>query len=242
MGLQTVTWLLDGVMVHEDSLGSVASIEPGQLNWMTAGAGIAHAERHPDLVPSVEGPGEASRIHGVQMWVALPDSTRDGPPAFETHAELPRYADGELCATVLAGDLFGLRSPAREDSPIVGAELRIDGAGEFEVPVSPDFEHALFAVEGVFEIEAESFDDGCIVHLGMKRERLAIRTLGPARVMLIGGAPFNEELLMWWNFVGRTEDEIRAAHADWEARERFAPIPNFDGERIGAPPLPGSRR
>jgi redox-sensitive bicupin YhaK (pirin superfamily) len=229
-GLSTVTWLIEGMAVHRDSLGSEQPIRPGQLNLMTAGHGIAHAEQTP-----VERRGA---LHGVQFWVAQPEATRHGAAAFEHHTELPRLGVGPWAATVLMGELDGVRSPARTDSPLVGVELLATGAGAAEVPLDPRFEHALVVVEGRIAAGGEPLAIGEVGILEVGDESVRIETDGPARWLLIGGEPFEARVQMWWNFVGRTREEMTAAVADWNGGdERFGRV-HSSLERIPAPSTP----
>jgi hypothetical protein len=229
-GLSTVTWLVEGMAVHRDSLGSEQPIRPGQLNLMTAGHGIAHAEQTP-----VERRGA---LHGVQFWVAQPEATRHGAPAFEHHAELPRLGVGPWAATVLLGELQGERSPARTDTPLVGVELLATGAGAAEVPLDRSFEHALVVVEGRIAVGGEPLGVGEVGILEPGEESVGIRTDGPARWLLIGGEPFEARVQMWWNFVGRTREEMTAAVADWNGGdERFGQV-HSTLDRIPAPVTP----
>lgn len=229
-GLSTVTWLVEGMAVHRDSLGSEQPIRPGQLNLMTAGHGIAHAEQTP-----VERRGA---LHGVQFWVAQPEATRHGAPAFEHHAELPRVGVGPWAATVLLGELQGERSPARTDTPLVGVELVAAGAGAAEVPLDPGFEHALVVVEGRIAVGGEPLGVGEVGILESGEESVGIRTEGPARWLLIGGEPFEARVQMWWNFVGRTREEMTAAVTDWNGGdERFGAVQSTL-DRIPAPVTP----
>jgi redox-sensitive bicupin YhaK (pirin superfamily) len=231
IGLQTVTWLLAGEVLHRDSLGSEQLIRPGQLNLMTAGRGVAHAE---------EGTGYRGDLHGVQLWVAQPDATRSGDPAFEHHAELPRHEGPGFEATVLVGDLDGTRtaSPARRDTDHVGMDLSVHG--DATLPLRADFEHALVVLAGEVVVAGEEVvRPGALAYLGLGRDELAVATAGAgdgARVLLLGGVPFDAPVLMWWNFVGRTKDEIGAAFDDWTDGDeaRFGPVRSHL-DRIGAP-------
>ena len=227
-GLQTVTWLLEGEQRHRDSLGSDQVIRPGQLNLMTAGAGVVHAEESLDF---------RGRIHGVQLWVALPDTVRASPPSFEHVAELPSVALGAAVATVLVGSLAGVTSPAGVHSPILGADLRV-GPGTAGLPLEPAFEHAVLVLEGAVEVEARTVAPGTLAYLGPGRHDLALRAGSPARALLLGGTPFGEPLLMWWNFVARTREELGAARRAWvEGDDRFgAVVSGLD--RMPAPGLP----
>jgi quercetin 2,3-dioxygenase len=223
IGLQTVTWLLEGETLHTDSLGSEQLIRPGQLNLMSAGHGVAHAE---------DGRGYGRAGHGVQLWVAQPDATRNGPAAFEHHADLPALALDAGTATVMVGELGGVRSPARTDSPLVGAELALDGS--VELPLAPAFEYALVALVGSVSVEGTRVGPDELVYVGRGRDSLRVDAAPSTRALLLGGEPF-DEILMWWNFVARTRDEMDAAYRDWEAEsDRFGAV-HSNLPRIGAP-------
>jgi redox-sensitive bicupin YhaK (pirin superfamily) len=216
IGLQTVTWLLEGQALHRDSLGSEQVIAPGQLNLMTAGEGVAHSEEGTD---AYQGP-----MHGVQLWVAQPEATRHGAPAFEHHEELPRVELGHSVATVLVGDLEGAQSPARRDTDHAGYELALR-PGTTTLPLRTDYEHALVVLAGVVEVDGTTIAPGRLAYLGVGRDELALTAVVPTRVLLTGGVPFPDSVLMWWNFVARTREEVEAAHADWASgAERFGPV------------------
>ena len=226
IGLHTVTWLVEGEVLHRDSLGSEQLIRPGQLNLMTAGHGVSHAEETP-----VGGGGVQ---HGIQLWVAQPHVTRHGPAAFEHHADLPAVPFGPLVATVLVGEIGGERSPARADTRLVGAEIATAG-GAGAVPLDPSFEHALVVLDGAFAADGSTVEPGVLAYLGAGRDELVVEAPGPARAVLLGGEPFAEQIVMGWNFVARSRDEIDRAAADWNAgHERFG---NVDSAlaRIPAP-------
>lgn len=206
MGLQTVTWLLEGELVHRDSLGSEQLIRPGQLNLMTAGHGVAHAEEMLD--------GYRGGVHGVQLWVAQPSATRDGPPAFEHHAELPQLELDNAQATVLVGEMGSARSGARRDTEHVGVDLDLRG-GSATLPLDPAFEYALVVMAGAVEVEGQEATPGHLIYLGAGRDELSLGTTERSRLLLLGGAPFEERLLMWWNFVARTKEEVDTGYRDW---------------------------
>ncbi len=208
MGLQTVTWLLEGELVHRDSLGSEQVIRPGQLNLMTAGSGVAHAEEAP--------PGYRGAVHGVQLWVAQPSVTRHGPPDFEHHAELPLVELDHCGATVLVGELAASKSAARRDTDHVGVDLDLRG-GTTTVPLDPEFEYALVVMSGAIRADGAGAAPGHLVYLGAGRDELGLSTGGQSRVLLLGGPPFQERLLMWWNFVARSRDEVEAGYVDWSS-------------------------
>jgi redox-sensitive bicupin YhaK (pirin superfamily) len=229
IGLQTVTWLVEGEALHRDSLGSEQVIIPGQLNLMTAGRGVSHSE---------EGTGRyRGRVHGVQLWVAQPSTTRHGSPAFEHHAELP-HVDLECgTATVLVGDFAGLVSPARRDTDHVGVDVDLR-AGTSGFPMRRDYEHALVVLTGSVLVDGTVVEPGHLAYLGTGRDELGLIVERDARILLVGGIPFDEQVLMWWNFVARTREEILVAHADWTAAaDRFgyveSPLRRID---VGPPP------
>ena len=224
IGLQTVTWLLDGAALHRDSLGTEQVIAPGQLNLMTAGHGVAHSE---EATGSYRG-----LMHGVQLWVAQPEATRHGAPAFEHHAELPRVALDDAVVTILIGNLDDVGSPARRDTDHAGFELDLH-PGAMTMPLRADYEHALVVLDGHTVIDGALVAPGQLAYLGAGRDELHLTTDTRTRAILIGGIPSPERLLMWWNYVARTRDEITAAHADWTAAsERFghvgSPLPRID--------------
>ena len=227
IGLQTVSWLLEGEILHRDSLGSEQIIRPGQLNLMTSGRGIAHSEESPS--------DRSPRLHGVQLWVALPEAHRNGEPTFEHLPELPQAGFGALRATVLMGGLGDAQSPAWGHSPMVGAELTSDRDGREELPLDPAFEHAVALLGGRAAIGDMALEPGITYLLPPGSESLSLALEKGARVLLLGGEPFPEPILMWWNFVSRTPEEMAAARADWEAG-RFGRV---EGglPAIAAPPL-----
>jgi redox-sensitive bicupin YhaK (pirin superfamily) len=227
VGLHTVTWLLDGAMLHRDSLGSEQLIRPGQLNLMTAGEGIAHAEEH---VPTYRG-----RMHGVQLWVAQPESTRHGSPAFVHHPELPQAEVSGAVGTVLVGELAGVASPARHDTELVGADLAIR-PGATTWPLRQDFEHAIVVLDGEVAVADEVIRPGQLGYLGRGRDSLDLAALEPSRVLLLGGLPFEEPIVMWWNFVARTKEELGRARTQWSTYdERFGEVASTLA-RVPAPP------
>ena len=229
IGLQTVTWLTDGEVLHLDSLGSEQVIRPGQLNLMTAGHGVVHAE---ERTGRYRGP-----LEGVQLWVAQPEGTRDGGPAFEHHAELPQAELPGAEATVLVGSFAGATSPARRDTEHLGVDLRLR-AGTVEVPLDPRFEHALVLTHGAVVVDGVRVEPGHLAHLGADRGACPLTVPEGARGLLLGGLPFPEPLLMWWNFVARTQDEITAAQQAWaRGDERFGAVASrLDRIEVGPPP------
>lgn len=246
-GLQTVTWLFAGAVEHRDSVGSHQVVRPAQLNLMTAGHGIQHSE--------VSLPGTRF-LHGVQFWVALPDADRHGPPSFEHHADLPFVeldgADGRpgACAVVVMGALAGERSAATTFSPLVAAELRLPAGAVVDIPVDPAFEHGFLVDDGEVLVEGTQVKPASLGYAAPGHRRLRVQTsdASSAVMMLLGGAPFGEDILMWWNFVARTHDEVVEARARWQAglaaggaSERFGHVVGYPGPALPAPDLPTVR-
>jgi redox-sensitive bicupin YhaK (pirin superfamily) len=230
-GLQTVSWLLDGEILHRDSLGSVQTVRPGQLNLMTAGRGIAHSEESP--------PGRPATLTGLQLWLALPDADRRIEPRFEHHAALPLFTDGGLAATVLVGSLGELVSPARVHAPLVGADVAVRGSGT--LPLDPAYEYGVLPLRGPVRVDGGPVPPDTLLYLGRGRAALPVSSDVDGRLLLLGGEPFGERLVMWWNFVGRSHEEIVAMRSDWAQRRGFDPVRGFDGDALPAPSLPGVR-
>jgi hypothetical protein len=202
IGLQTVSWLIDGEVLHRDSLGLEAMVRPGGVNFMTAGRGIAHAEETPR-----ENRGS---LNGVQLWIALPDAERNGAPSFEHVPEVPRDEPrGAIVQTFRSGE------------DIHGAD--IEAHERVELPLNPRFEHGLFDLANN---TLYYFEPG----------QSSIELEASSRVLLIGGLPFPEPILMWWNFVARTPEEIAEARAAWEEGQ-FGPVRGYEGPRLHAPEL-----
>ncbi len=246
IGLQTVTWLFEGEVLHRDALGSVQTIEPGQLNLMTAGYGICHSEegtlrRFPNQ----------RRLHGVQLWTALPDRDRHGEPAFEHVAEVPELTVDGARVRVFMGALGGVASPARAYSPLVAAQLDIPAGTLVRLPVSAAFEHAVLLDAGELRVAGQAVEPAWLAYLAPGADELLLEAgESPVRAVLMGGEPFGEQVLMWWNFVGRTHEEVVEARAQWQAaiadgdgegRRRFGAVQGYDGAPLPAPDLPHVR-
>lgn len=233
IGLQTVSWLVAGEILHRDSLGNRQEIRPGRLNLMTAGRGISHSEQTPARHSGV--------LQGVQLWVALPNADRDVSPAFTHHPDLPVISDGGLTATVLMGELGGATSPAKCYTPLVGAEISLAAGSDARVPLRADFEYAVLTLDGAATVDEAPLKPGPLLYLGAGRTSLRLRCGSDARLMLIGGEPFAERLVMWWNFVARDHDEIVQARAEWVSGSGFGEVRGYDGPAIPAPPMPITR-
>jgi quercetin 2,3-dioxygenase len=228
IGLQTVTWLLAGEALHRDSLGTEQVLAPGELNLMTAGRGIAHSE---EATGSYAGP-----LQGVQLWVAQPESTRHGEPAFEHHGELPRLDLGGVEATVLVGEVEGVRSPARRDTDHVGADLQLR-AGPSVLPLRTEHEYAVFVLEGSVAVAGNPVAAGQVAYVGVGHDELPLEAREPARAMLLGGTPFEDRLVMWWNYVARSQDEVSQAHRSWtDADGRFGQVASPLPRMVPDPP------
>src|SRR6185437_9912843 len=210
-GLQTVSWLFAGEVEHRDSLGTHALVRPGELNLMTSGHGICHSE--------VSTPA-TTVLHGVQLWVALPDADRDRARDFWHYA--PPAADlGGATARVFLGTLAGQRSPVPAYSPLLGAEIVLTPHARLALPADPAFEHGVLVDAGPVSMSGIRLEPAQLGYRppGAATVELANLTGVPARVLLLGGTPFEEDIVMWWNFVGRSHEEIAAFRQAWEAED-----------------------
>ena len=231
MGLQTVSWLHDGEVLHRDSLGSLQTVRPRELGLMTSGRAIAHSEESPR--------DHARYLHGAQLWVALPDAQRHTAPAFEHHPVLPEITGGGgLHATVILGEIDGAASPGTIHTPLVGADLTLAAGTDARLPLVPDFEYAVLTMSGEAEADGVRLAPGSLLYLGCGRRELPLRADVDSSLMLLGGEPFEERIIMWWNFVARTSDEITTARTDWTTGSRFGEVHGYAGPRLSAPALP----
>lgn len=222
-GLQTVSWLFRGEIEHRDSGGNVGTVRPGEVNLMTSGAGICHSEVS---TPTTE------TLHGVQLWIALPDSARNiAPRSFEHYS--PEPVDlGEGQATVFLGELCGMKSPVQTFTPLVGAEIRVKKNSSLAIPLDPAFEHGVLVDAGTITVEDVAIPHAALAYVGVGTERIVISNHSDSdgRVLLIGGQPFAEEIVMWWNFVGRSTEEIRKSRDAWQAQtDRFGTVVGYQG-------------
>ncbi|MFE9255358.1 pirin family protein [Streptomyces sp. NPDC006879] len=230
MGLQTVSWLHEGEVLHRDSTGSSEVIRPRQLGLMTSGRAISHSEESPK--------SHARLLHGAQLWVALPQAHRNVEPHFQHHTDLPRVLGPGLTATVILGTLDGTTSPGSVYSPLVGADLTLTAGAEARLPLEPDFEYAVLSMSGEVHVDGVPVLPGSMLYLGCGRPELPLRASSDAALMLLGGEPFEEELVMWWNFIGRSQQEITEARRDWTEGSRFGEVKGYDGAPLAAPELP----
>jgi quercetin 2,3-dioxygenase len=238
IGLQTASWLFEGLVLHRDSLGSRQLIRPGELNLMTAGRGIAHSED--------SAAGRPALLHGLQLWIALPQQDRFTEPRFAHHADLPVVHEGHrdgATVTVVVGEHRGERSPAEVFTPLVGLEVSVPGGDDFVLPVREDFEHAVVAADGSAVVAGALIAPGLLAHLPTGVSEIRFSPAGGrrhARFLVLGGVPFGERLVMWWNFVARTGEEIARACGDWavQGSGRFGEVRGYPGPPLPAPPLP----
>ena len=229
IGLATVTYLFEGEIVHRDSLGSHQPIRPGEINWMTAGRGIAHSERtSPDLRK------QGSRVHGLQLWVALPLAREEDDPEFQHHPAdtLPELRLGGARVRVLAGSAYGEQSPVRVSSPLFYVEVAMSAGSLLSVPAEHD-ERAAYVVEGAIECGSERAEPGRMIVFAGGAD-VSLRAAAGARIVLIGGAPIDGKRHIWWNFVSSSKDRIEQAKRDW----REGRFPNVAGDEVEFIPLP----
>ncbi|MGW4345979.1 pirin family protein [Streptomyces sp. NPDC004690] len=230
-GLQTVSWLFSGEIEHRDSLGSHALVRPGELNLMTGGHGISHSEFST---------ARTSVLHGVQLWVALPEEHRHTARDFRHHVPEPVRTDGAEIRVFL-GALAGSVSPVPVFTPLLGAEITLAPHASVTLAVDPAFEHGLLVDQGDVRLAGTVLRPAELGYVRPGRGTLTLRneSAGPARTVLLGGAPFEEEIVMWWNFLGRSHDDIVRARQEWEeASDRFGVVEGCPAERLPAPALP----
>jgi redox-sensitive bicupin YhaK (pirin superfamily) len=236
-GLQTVSWLFAGEIEHRDSTGAHTVVVPTELNLMTAGRGIQHSE---------VSTANTTELHGAQLWIALPNRERNHAPFLEHFAPEP-VQFGDAIVHVFLGTLVGYTSPATAFSPIVGAQLDLAPDAVVDLPITPSFEHGVLLDRGTLSIDGEDLPVSHLAYRETGADSLRL-TAGPegARILLIGGAPFGESIVMWWNFIGRTHDEIVAFRAEWQAdviaagtpEGPFGAIPEYPGNALPAPAMP----
>ncbi|MEU3899827.1 pirin family protein [Streptomyces sp. NPDC045251] len=231
-GLQTVSWLFSGEIEHRDSLGTHALVRPGELNLMTGGFGIAHSE-----VSTTD----TTLLHGVQLWVALPDEHRGTDRDFQHYAPVPVPLDNGT-VRVFLGSLAGDISPISTFTPLLGAEVSLDPGGTMTLDVDAGFEHGVLVDSGDVRVDGDSVRPTELGYLAPGRRTLTLtnESAATARLVLLGGPPFPEEIIMWWNFVGRSHDEIVQAREDWMKGDRFGEVYGYDGVPLPAPELPNA--
>lgn len=238
-GLQTASWLFGGEIEHRDSVGTLGRIHPGQLNLMTAGRGISHSE---------VSFGDATTLHGVQLWIVLPDDARHVEPFFERHTAV-RTTVADAALQVFAGSMAGASTPASVFTPLLGAQLDLPPHGRAELPLDSAFEHGLLVDVGPLTVDGTEVARTELAYLAPGADSVVV-TAGEAgaRALLLGGEPFGESFIMWWNFIGRSHDEIAQFRSDWQGDAithsdpggRFG-IVDYDGRALPAPEMPTVR-
>lgn len=230
IGLQTFTWMIEGEVVHRDSLGNEQVVRAGQVNLMTAGRGIAHTE---DSLTN------GTRLHAAQLWIALPDSERHREPAFENYPDLPCVTVGGFSATVLAGTVLGQTAPTRVYSPMMGVDLTCEDTADAQLPLEGAYEHGVLILRGSAQVQGEDLQPGELLYFPPGLSMLDLHCHGETQLLVLGGKPFGEEILLWWNFVARTEAELKIALDSWHAGDdQFGQVrPGSLADRLKAPAL-----
>ena len=229
IGLQTETWLLDGEVLHTDSIDTEAIVRPGGVNIMTSGKGIAHAEMTPKK--------NTGHLDGVQLWIALPDAYRKMEPSFDSILEVPKLEFHGGVIHLFAGSFDKITSPGKFYSEIFGIDLEVHPEDQVEIGLNSEFEHAALVLGGDCIFEDQTLETKTLYYLNPGRSAAAIKSREGCRLLLIGGTPFPEKILMWWNFVGRTPEEIARARSDWEETDRFGKVRGTYKSRLSAPNL-----
>nr|WP_245797307.1 pirin family protein [Corynebacterium aquilae] len=236
-GLQTVSWLFSGALQHDDSNDIHAIVRPGEVNLMTAGRGICHSE---------VSTSDTDQLHGVQLWTVLPEHARNGERRFDHYAPQPIKLQG-ASALVFLGSLFGSTSPIETFTPLVGAEIQLDPHASLAIDVDETFEHGILVDTGAITVEGTPVQRTELAYTGTGATTIHITNTSEdtARLMFLGGTPFEEEIVMWWNFIGRNDEEIRQFQKLWNERDsRFGTVTGYQGHRpdgpawLPAPPLP----
>ncbi|MCU4414947.1 pirin family protein [Acinetobacter sp. WU_MDCI_Axc73] len=233
-GLQTFTWMIEGTMMHTDSLGTKQLIRPYQVNLMTAGHGISHTEVAPDT---------ETKMHAAQLWIALPDEKLNMPPQFDHYPVLPKTQQDQVEFTVLVGEFMGQTSPVAVHTPLVGIDMTAQADAKTRIPLNPKFEYGFLALEGHAWVNGHELTQDNMLVLEPGLEHIEIRIPKGCRVLLIGGEPFETPILLWWNLVGRTTEGLHEAREQWINHDpRFGEIPDYDGPRLEAPTFPDQMR
>jgi redox-sensitive bicupin YhaK (pirin superfamily) len=219
IGLATVTYLFEGQILHRDSLGSLQAIDPGEVNWMTAGSGIVHSERTAPEVRLAPAP-----LFGIQSWIALPERHEETTPGFAHHAvsELPTLEAEGKHVRMIAGSMFGLTAPVKTFSEMVYADVTLEPGAKLPIPAE-HVERAVYVAKGAISIGGDVFGEARLLILN-PGERVTISAVSGARVMVFGGEPMEGPRYIWWNFVSRSKERIEQAKADWRAG-RFPDVP-----------------
>lgn len=232
IGLQTFTWMIEGEVFHHDSLGYQQLIKPYEINLMTAGHGISHVEMSPEN-------SQSSRIHTTQLWIALPDQYRHIDPTFEHYDNLPITEQNDCRFTVLAGEFLGQQSPVKVYSDMMGADIHALKDTVLDIPLKANYEYGILVLQGELKIGEQTIQPDTLIYLDVNQQSLSLSLNADTRLLLIGGVPFGEDIIVWWNFVARTTEEIQQAALDWTSRsDRFGLISEFDDRRLQIPTMP----
>jgi len=234
IGLQTFTWMIEGTMMHTDSLGSKQLIRPKQVNLMTAGHGISHTEVAPDT---------ETKMHAAQLWIALPDAQIAVEPRFDHYPELPVVEKDGVAFTILVGEFLNTTSPVSVYTELLGVDLSATESTKTRLTLNPNFEYGFMALEGTATVNGHELTEDNMVVLEQGVSAIEIEIHAGSRLLLLGGEPFESPILLWWNFVGRTQEELKIARDQWIAQdERFGSIPDYEGPRLEAPAFPDQMR
>lgn len=238
-GLQTITWLFSGQLLHHDSLGYQQPLRRDQLNLMTSGHGISHAE--------VADQQLSEPLHGLQLWSALPPASAHTQPRFDHYPQVPKFTIGECTASLLIGSYYReqgdsaqrFSSPALSFHPSVALILSTPKATALELTLEREFEHALYVVSGRIDCLQQTVMTHQLLNLGSNRQRLAIELSADTKVLLIGGEAFEQPVRMWWNFVAADMQQLQQAQQQWNiGHARFGQVSSYHGDRLMAPELP----
>jgi hypothetical protein len=234
IGLQTFTWMIEGTMMHTDSIGSKQLIRPKQVNLMTAGYGISHTEVAPDT---------ETRMHAAQLWIALPDDKINMAPQFDHYPVLPVVEKDNIEFTVLVGEFMDTVSPVQVHTELLGIDFFAIEQTKTRIPLNPKFEYGFMALEGDAIVNGHDLNSDNMVVVEPGISQIEVELPKGSRLLLIGGEPFESPILLWWNLVGRTQEELKTATEQWINQDaRFGTIPDYDGPRLEAPAFPDKMR
>lgn len=228
-GLQTFSWMMDGEILHRDSLGYQQVLRKGEVNLMTAGCGISHSEESP-----VE---RSSLLQLAQFWIALPKEKGQMQPDFAHYDDLPCIRQHNATITLLAGDLLGQTSPVAVYSPLLGVDITTEGQTELVLPLNPGFEHGVAVLTGKAKVDGYELAPGNLLYMSTGISNLDIDIKEASQIVLLGGEPFEEEIRLYWNFVARSKDEIQGYIKLWHETEYFGKVEGYDGEPTRSPEL-----
>lgn len=231
IGLQTFTWMIEGELYHQDSLGFKQLIKPYEINLMTAGDGISHIEMSPDM--------HSKNIHTAQLWIALPNTYRHMQPQFVHYSQLPTLTQSRCKITVLAGEFLDCKSPVQVYSELMGADIEALEHTQITLPLRADFEYGILLLQGSTHLQGENILPDTLIYLEPNQTQITLNLNANTRLLLIGGVAFEEDVIIWWNFVARSSNEIRQAAQDWiDQTNRFGVVEGFDDRRLSIPPVP----